>query len=120
MLLKIDDHKTIEDLQDRFNECFPHLKLEFYSAPHKWNHPSERSLRLKPQSRIGDIRHNHNSGILEIKSWHKTGKVEQDLHDLFGLNAQIFRWYGDTWLQTSYSDDLTLHQQAVLAGNIIM
>ena len=37
-----------------------------------------------------------------------------------GLNVQVFRWYGDTWIQTSYSDDLTLQQQAVLAGNLIV
>lgn len=117
MLLKIDDNKTIEEIQDKFNECFPQLKLEFYNEPHKWNQRSEITDQLRCNCRIGDIRKQHNSGILEIKSWFKTGQVEQDLHDLFGLNVQIFRLYYDTWIQTSYSDDLTLQQQSLLTKN---
>lgn len=118
MLLKIDDNKTIEEVQDKFNECFPQLKLEFYEEPHKWNQKSELIHQIKNKYRIGDIRKQHNSGILEIKSWYRTGRVEQDLHDLFGLNVQIFRQHYDSWIQTSYSDDLTLQQQSQLTNKI--
>jgi len=41
---------------------------------------------------IRDIRKNYYNGALEIKSWYTTARVEKDLKDIFGLNAQIFRW----------------------------
>jgi hypothetical protein len=28
MLLEIDDNKTVGELEERFNECFPYLKRE--------------------------------------------------------------------------------------------
>jgi len=116
MLLHIDDHKRIEDLQEHFNECFPYLKMEFYKTPHKWLQECEKSNLIDSTVLIGSVRKKHFSGPLEIKSWDKTGKVEQDLSNLFGLNAQVFRMYKTGWIQTSYSDDLTLKQQSEIAG----
>jgi len=115
MLLKIDDHKTIGELQDKFNECFPNLKLEFYAEAHKWKNATRSAHPIDAHTRIGDVRKKHDIGMLEIKSWYKTGKVEQDLHNLFGLNAQVFRWFYDSWIETSYSDVLTLQQQSELS-----
>lgn len=115
MLLFINDQKKIEDLQDHFNECFPYLKLEFYSTPHGWLQECAKEDMIDPNAVIGSVRKKHMSGPLEIKSWYKTGRVEEDLRNFFGLNVQIFRSYKDGWIQTSYSDDLTLHQQNELA-----
>lgn len=116
MILHINDNKRIEDLQDRFNECFPYLKLEFYTTPHKWLQQCEKSNLIDSAEFVGDVRKKHCSGLLEIKSWFKTGRVEQDLKELFGLNVQIFRLHKTGWIQTSYSDDLTLKQQSEIAG----
>jgi hypothetical protein len=118
MLLYISDHKTVEDLQDHFNDCFPYLKIEFYKET-DFNGP-EKSNMIKPQALIGTIRKNPNSGVLDIKSWYKTSKIKQDLKDLFGLNVQIFRLHKNGWIPTSYSDDLTLKQQSELAKEYAM
>lgn len=115
MLLHIEDHKRIEDLQDHFNECFPYLKLEFYKTSHKWLQECEKSNLIDSTALIGGVRQKHLSGPFEIKSWYKTGKVEQDLRERYGLNAQIFRMHKTGWIQTSYSDDLTLKQQSEIA-----
>lgn len=115
MLLHINDNKTIEDLQDRFNQCFPYLKLEFYNTPHRWLQQCEKSNLIDSSASVGAVRKKHFSGLLEIKSWYKTGRVEQDLRELFGLNVQIFRMHKNGWMQTSYSDDLTLKQQSEIA-----
>jgi hypothetical protein len=116
MLLKIDDHLTIAEVQERFSECFPFLKLEFFTRGHKLHEASDKKDQYLSSQHIGDIRKRHYNGVLEIKSWYTTGRVEQDLKDLFDLNVQILRH--DTigeWIQSCESDDLTLQQQSAFA-----
>ena len=108
MLLEIDDTKTIGDLQERFNLCFPNLKLEFYKRPHHWQQESAADLKINSKVLIASIRKNHNPGVLEIKSWHKTGEVEQYFKNLFGLNVQVFYRENQNWRQSVESDNKTL------------
>ena len=115
MLLEIDDTKTVADLQERFSLCFPYLKIELYKEPHHWQESSSPDSQLDPMSRIGDIRKNHDAGILEIKSWHKTGEVESLFRKLFGLNVQIFRLEKNAWKQSTNTDNLTLAMQTKMA-----
>jgi hypothetical protein len=114
MLLTIYDNATIADLQDKFNECFPGLKIEFFSNPHHWKQASVEEEVIDPKVRIGDVRNKHDHGILEIKSWYQTGRVEQDFKRLFGLNVQIFRRENGKWRETVASDKLTLEEQQQL------
>ena len=118
MLIEIDDTKTVADIQDRFSLCFPRLKIEFYKKPHGWEESSSTKHQVEPDAFIGDIRKNHNPGILEIKSWYKTGEVEKLFKQLFGLNAQIFRLENNRWKQSIESDGLTLAMQTEIAMNV--
>ncbi len=108
MLLEIDDAKTFGDLQERFNLCFPNLKIEFYNKSHHWKGKSEEKFKIEPDVLIGKTRKNHEPGVIEIKSWHKTGEIEQKFKDQFGLHAQIFYSTGNIWKQSIHSDGLTL------------
>ena len=115
MLLYISDNKTVEDLQDHFNDCFPFLKIEFYKDSDNYFKEGDKSNLIKPHTLIGNVRKKSYSGILDIKSWYKTARVKQELKELFGLNVQIFRLNKDQWIPTCYSDNLTLKQQCELA-----
>jgi hypothetical protein len=115
MLLSISDNKTISDLQDKFNECFPHLKLEFYHKKHKLNRASLEEQRIKEDLKISEIRKKQNSGTLEIKSWDKTGDLEQRFREEYGLYVQIFRLENGRWVQSVKTDELTLAEQSVIA-----
>jgi len=110
MILSIDDNIKIADLQEKFNECFPHLKIEFYSHPHHWKESSFPNEIIDPSKKIGEVRNKHDRGIMEIKSWYQTGRVEQDFKKLYGLNAQIFRNENGKWHQTVSGDKLTLRE----------
>jgi hypothetical protein len=119
VLLYISDSKTVEDLQDRFNTCFPYLKLEFYKdADSRLNDCNKASI-VRPNTPIADIRTKPNSGTLDIKSWEKTSKLKHELKEVYGLNVQVFRINGNEWIPTSYSDDLTLKQQSELARQCV-
>lgn len=115
MLLKIYDHERIDEVQDKFNECFPYLKIEFYSRPHRWHEASPEGELIPSGTYIEDIRKTHESGVISIKSWDKTGFVEQEFRRLFGLHVQIFRLHKGKWMQTTDSDELTLKELSDLA-----
>jgi hypothetical protein len=119
VLLYISDSKTVEDLQDRFNTCFPYLKLEFYKEWESSLRDCDKADMARPNTPIAEIRRKSNSGILDIKSWEKTSKLKHDLKDVYGLSVQVFRMHGNEWIPTSYSDDLTLKQQSDLARQCV-
>ena len=87
MLLKVNDNTTIEDLQDKFNECYPHLKIEFFLGHHslKENRPIEERVR------ISDISKNYHPGIIELKSWYRAEKVIAEMKHQLGLMAKLYR-----------------------------
>jgi hypothetical protein len=119
MILKINDNKTISDIKMKFAECFPYLKLEAYYRRHKWKEGTKSQFLVPSDLKLGDIRRCHTQGIVDIKSWHKTGDVENIMRELFGLNIQIFRRYKDGWIQTTKSDNLTLSEQSELAAKTV-
>ena len=108
MLLEIDDSKTIGDLQDKFYQCFPKLKIEFFLKKHHWEELSPEKEILPPQTLIGSIRNRHDPNLLEIKSWDKTGAVEKSFYEKLNLNVQVFFKSGRNWIQTGKSDNLTI------------
>ena len=111
MLLPINDYETIGDIQERFNQSFPYLKLEFFQKPHHFKAASSEKLLISSEKRIGEIRKLHRNGELQIMSWYSVAKVESELKTVFGLNAQIFRKENNDWVQTSKTDIYTLHDQ---------
>jgi len=115
MLLRIHDNLLIEDIQEHFSECFPHLKIEVYSTPHHWQKGSLQKDLISPKSLIGDIRKTHSGGIMEIKSSDKVGDIEEKLKKMFDLNVQIFRKENDCWIQTTSTDVFTLERESELS-----
>ena len=119
MLLKIEDYKYVSDLQEKFNECFPYLHLGFFRTKHKRQEVSEANSPIQPNTLVGSIIKKQKSRLLEIKSWYKTGEVEQIFKENFGLNVRIFRLQDEHWVPTSNTDELTLQQQNDLAQSSI-
>ena len=118
MYLKINDQMTVEEVEDRFNECFPYLRIAFYSRPHKKFEPTDKQFRYHGYMKLEDIRTKHTNLAIEIKSWFTVSMVESMLKHEFGLNAQVFRSEGEgNFIQTTLSDSLTLHQQSELSMN---
>ena len=115
MLLRIHDNLLVEDLQEQFSKCFPHLKIEVYSTPHHWKKGSLQKDLISSKSLIGDIRKKHPGEVMEIKSWDKVGEVEKKLKNMFDLNVQIFRKENNCWIQTTSTDVFTLEKEAQLS-----
>ena len=94
MLLEIDDQKTIGDLKDRFSQCFPLLKLEFF--PHV--HHIQRGQPLGDNVELSSIRKVHEPGVIEIKNSTSLEKLTGQLKEKFGLHVKILRRHGPEWI----------------------
>lgn len=117
MLLHIHDESTIADVQEKFNESFPLLKIEFYSRAHHYKAGSLESDVIEPFRKIGEISKKHREEPMEIMSGFTVAKVESDFKKLYGLNVQIFRKANEGWLETINTDTYTLRQQEELSAN---
>ena len=111
MILKIQDDLLVGDVQEQFSKAFPGLSIRFYLKPQRVKKPTSEADCVDPKAKVGDIRKNHKSGILQISPSDKVGLIEQSFKKLFGLNVQIFRNENNDWIQTTTTDDCNLEQQ---------
>ena len=111
MIIDISDHKSVEDVSDKFNDFFPFLKIEFYEGPHHWDKVPGDQKAFPPNTKLGEIRKVHSHGPLEIHSWFKTAELEYLFKKQFDLNVQVFRLNGEEWVPTIPTDGLTLREQ---------
>lgn len=114
MILKIDDNLAVSELQDKFNECFPYLKIEFY----KDRQAMKDEEPLNGMIRIGNITRKHNTGELTLKSWYRAGKVCQDLKNDFGLLVKLFQHQNNEWIEMKEDDLLKAPDVLSIKNNI--
>lgn len=111
MLININDHRKIFAIQKEFSEVFPYLKLEFFSKPHKQGGSSPKDLMKHPAKTLGECRTIHSSGTITITPNMTVTGLENNFSDVYGLSVQVFRKSGNTWLETSATDNWTLEKQ---------
>lgn len=117
MIIEINDTHTIGEIRQKFSKSFPFLRIEFFLQGSS-NLP-KAALQLKDLSlSIGSIRKNHAEGKISITGKDSVRKIEESFRDRFGLEVQIFRRSGNTWLVTTTTDELTLNQQNEIAGEM--
>jgi hypothetical protein len=109
--MTIQDDKTIQDIQSEFNNKFPFLKIEFYGHEHGDHEGSPQSDKLSDAITIDQARTKKTEGDLSIHPNQKVSTLEQNFHDIYGLNVQVFRKSGTVWLQTIATDNWTLQKQ---------
>jgi len=110
MIISIHDKRVIQDIQDEFTSQFPYLKLEFFTRPHKVSIVSPKSQK-RNSTTLGDCRTVNKKGNLEIVGEMTSRELEQQFRELYGLNVQLFRKSGSSWLETSVTDSWTLQKQ---------
>ena len=109
--MRIDDAKTVAEIQGEFSSIFEGLKIEFYKVKHADHHGSKKEDQYPSHKVLADIRSEHNSGELVIEDKMSTAALEEAFESKFGLFVQVFRKSGNIWLQTSATDDWSLAKQ---------
>ncbi|MDQ3190838.1 MAG: hypothetical protein M3Q58_04520 [Bacteroidota bacterium] len=111
MELFIFENKKISKIKQEFHHLFPYLKIEFYKTSHKEGEASPKKMVINPNQSIGEIKRGGTTGRIGVSGMMSVKEFEQKFHELFGVNVQVFRKSGSSWIQTSVSDNWTLTQQ---------
>lgn len=109
MKINITSNKTIEEIQSEFNGEFPYLKIQFFKSGHKVFKGNEKKELIPINTTIGLLKH-HN-GSIEISDDMTVSDLEQMFKQKLGLNVQVFRKSGRSWLETTVTDNWTLRKQ---------
>ncbi len=110
MDIYISEEAIVGDLQKRFSEFYPYLKLAFYRNPHQLGECSPKEELVPAEMPIDKIRMIHNSGWIDISGYRMAAAVEHDFKREFGLNVQVLRKSGGLWLETTGTDNWTLEE----------
>lgn len=112
MQLKISPNSKLNDIQHEFNAHFPFLKIAFFSKSHKaFKGSNAKFLITDTDLMIQDVSNEAQEGMIFLDNDTVTHHAEHLFEEEFGLFVQIFRKSGNLWLETSLSDNLTLHEQ---------
>ncbi len=110
MNLHIAPNRLICDIQEEFNKVFPFLKIEFFN--NKLSRTDFSAKQILPHTKkIGDSQVVISDGTIEIDEKMKVNELETILKEQFSLAVQVFRKSGNLWLETTMTDNWTLHQQ---------
>ncbi len=111
MILDIDRSSTLSEIASVFSGYYPFLKLEFFELSHNLEESSSNANILPKSKLVSEITLLNSPVQIEVHFWNKTATVEQMFKNKVGLHVQVFRKFGETWIQTAGTDDLTLEEQ---------
>jgi hypothetical protein len=106
MKLFLENESTIEEVKKVFTTYYPYLRLDLYKKPANKNDIST-----------------HKEGLSLTKFTNLSGKIVIDINndvtvaelenqfDNIGLMTEVFRKSGNVWVETSLTNNWTLHQQ---------
>ena len=117
MKLNISNEITMGQVQDEFAALFPNLKLVFFSKAHEAYKGSPAKFLISDrETLLSAMSHRiHGPAVLLLELEMPVWQFERHFEMEYGLHVQVFRRSGNTWLETSVSDDLTLEEQEAKA-----
>jgi hypothetical protein len=110
MILNLLPSTTLAEIQEKFQQQFPFLKIWFASVRHSFGESVGPGHWYDASFHLSALARNFTPKIIEIHSWHKTGELEEIFNEI-GLYAQVFRWEDDHWIETAGTDVLSLDEQ---------
>lgn len=116
MKIFIDDTKSIRAIQDEFTARFPNLGLGFFTKVHERGESSLWDNLIDSERTLGQFRHKHYSGEIEIIPEMTVTVLEETFHKKFGLFVQVLRRAGNVWVETTATDGWTLKRQELEAS----
>lgn len=105
--MKIEQHKSITEIKQEFSKLFPFLKIEFFKKGHNTFGGNSNKEIILPSEPLKIT----SSGELHITENMTVNELEQRFKSQFGLNIQVFRKHGKTWIETTVTDNWSLFKQ---------
>ncbi len=111
MKLTFNAKTPIKDIQREFSAAYPYLKIEFYLKPHEKTELSRGQERISPQTILGEIGDFVSALSIDMSEERPVADMEAEFFAKTGVAVQVSRLMGNTWIETSISDDKTLGWQ---------
>ena len=109
MFLYISKDKTIQEVQQSFSSKYLFLKLEFYKVMN--NDPALPVRKHLPHSFTLMAAGLKENGLIDINNDTTVASLEKIFFTKFGLNMQVSRKSGISWLETTMTDSWSLQKQ---------
>src|SRR5438105_3541562 len=110
MNLRIDQESQIRNIQNEFSKAYPFLKIEFFKDSFTKNKRSQKTEKINSAEKvklIGQLNAHH---TIDIGKQRTVAQLEEDFKEFFGLKAEVYRKLGNSWIETSLTDDWTLER----------
>ena len=108
----IDESSPLFLVQNKFNEAFRFLKLEYLT---RYNKPGTESPLYKPTNvdgkTVNQLRSSSSKGTLRITPYMTIAEVKDGFKNMFEMDVRILRKSGNSWLATTLTEGWTLEQQ---------
>ena len=111
MKLQIGAETRFKDVQEKFAEVYPFLKVEFYKEKYAEMEVSAKKDRISPDKIISDQGKSFKADSLDINNDRTVAEFEKEFYEKFGIAMQVSRKSGNIWIETSKTDDRTLKVQ---------
>lgn len=115
MEIHFNPETTIEEVQHQFALAFPHLKLGFFKDLNQDQILTADELIKNEKVRFSELTEKSVSGSFFFDSDKTILEFEKSVLDEFGLQLQVFRKSGNTWLVTTNTDSKTFAEQEAMA-----
>ena len=102
--------RTLKDLSDSFNHCYPNLRLAFYQHTHKKRKSSPLTEQLAEGLKLEDIQEEISFSVIDIDEGKAVAKLEEELQNKLGFGVQVLRRIKHKWSQLTLNDDWSLQR----------
>lgn len=110
-MFTIQTGMELSTVQNIFHSTFPYLKLEFFRHRYQPKDANVKKDRLKSDAVVLNVTGDRRESNITITEEMSVTSLGQLFQDHFGLDVQVFRRSGTSWLETTVTDDWTLKKQ---------
>lgn len=89
--IEINNNRTLDEIQDEFNEFFPHLKIEFYPMIIEGHNTIMHQNPNISKDIVESYRTNSVTGFLYLHDDLRVEEIKTIMFDNFGLLIDIFQ-----------------------------
>lgn len=111
MKLQINKETTIKEVQKKFSEIYPFLKIEFYKKPHAENELSSAIDIISSAETISKVGNFKKPENIDINKHCTVAELEGEFYEKLSIAVQVSRRTGNIWIETSLTDNRTLGMQ---------
>lgn len=114
--MQIKNNKTTNQIKEEFKALYSNLKIDFFLSPHEPQKGNPNNQKIEENLHLSSLRKNQIEGVFMISPEMSVNSLETAFEQNYGLHIQVYRRSGNTWLQTTSTDEWSLSKQNSIGG----